>query len=112
MGRADRDDMVPHFSSMEERDRWQIQQYGHVRNGFRTEHERQDERPLLYYALPFWADAEEERRYERAVRACPLSQYGHMRLPEYLAAVVEVAEGLEPRAAVKAMPEVVAEGEA
>lgn len=105
MGRAERADAAPHFASQEDRDRWQVQQYGHVRDGFRTELDRTDERPLLVYAHPFWASAEEEARYERAVKACPVREYGALRLDQYLAEVVTVAEGIRPQGtAVKAMP--------
>ena len=41
------------------------------RMGFRTEYERQDERQLLYYAYPFWADETERMTYEDAVEANP-----------------------------------------
>lgn len=62
-----------------------------------------DERPTIYWPHPFWKDEDERERYERAVRSCPVSQYGHLTLADYLAAVVEVAEGIKAQPLVKAM---------
>lgn len=94
MARADRDDAAPHFASQDERDRWQVQQYGHVCNGFRDEFERVDERPLLYYTHPFWEPGEDVI-WERAVAACPLREYGAMQVWVYLAEVAKLAIGMD-----------------
>jgi len=63
------------------------------RMGFRHEWEPPDERPLVIYPYPFWKDEDERERYERAAKHCPVWQYGHMALDQYLEAIVEVAEG-------------------
>jgi hypothetical protein len=93
---------VPTFESREERDRWQVAKYGHVRNGFREEGEESDGRPLLVYPEPFWESPTEESFWLRAVRSCPLSQYGHLDAFAYLAEVAKVATGLS--GGVKSMP--------
>lgn len=93
------------FRTPEERDRWQIQQYGFVRNGYRTDYDRTDERPLLIDPWPFWKDASEEERFIRAVRSCPTTQYGHLDLFDYLREVSSLAEGIKPQP-VKAMADV------
>ena len=67
------------------------------RMGFRHEWEPTDERPLLIYTEAFWASPEEEARWTRAVRLCPLSEYGHLDLFQYLAEVGKVAETLQPQ---------------
>lgn len=64
-----------------------------------------DERPTLVYRYPFWQDMEEELRYEKAVAACPVKEYGHLRFDEYLAEVVKLAEGMRP-GGIKSMPDV------
>lgn len=93
------------FDSQEERDRWQIKQYGSVRNCFRTEMEREDGRPLLYHTAPQFKSPDQERRYIKAAEACPVSEYGQLRLDQYLGEVVRLAEGLEKRPeAIKSMP--------
>lgn len=92
------------FDTKEERDRWQIKQYGKVRNCFRDPDEPVDEQPVIVYRDPFWKDEDERLRYERAVKAAPPSQYGKMQLHEYLAEIVKLAEGIKPQGdAVKAM---------
>lgn len=60
------------FDSKEERDQWQIQQYGRVRNAFRTEDDPIDERPLLYHPVPFWSSESERLEYEHAVEGNPI----------------------------------------
>jgi hypothetical protein len=60
------------FESKEERDRWQLREYGHVRNGFRTENEPEDDRPLLVYHDPPFADRLEQATYEAAVAGSPI----------------------------------------
>lgn len=62
---------APVFASKEERDRWQIQEYGQVRNGFRELTEPRDDRPLLTEPDPFWMDYTEQLAYEAAVEANP-----------------------------------------
>ncbi|OFW63855.1 MAG: hypothetical protein A2Y74_01435 [Actinobacteria bacterium RBG_13_63_9] len=57
---------------MEERDRFQIAAYGHVRNGFREDWEPTDDRPLLIYPVPFWRDRMEQATYEAAVAGNPI----------------------------------------
>jgi hypothetical protein len=59
------------FESQDERDRWQIQRYGHVRNGYRVEGEPQDGRPLLYYTEPFWESEDQRLTYEHAAESRP-----------------------------------------
>lgn len=70
--------------------------------GFRTELEQPDERPLLIYTEPFWESPEEEALWVRAVRSCPLSEYGKLDVFAYLAEVGQVAVGLGGK--VKRMP--------
>jgi hypothetical protein len=82
------------FDSPGARDVWQRQQYGAIRNGFREEHEATDDRPLLVYPEPFWESHEEMAAWMRAVRACPLSAYGHLDLFAYLGEVAKFAVGL------------------
>lgn len=89
-----RADAAPHFASQDERDRWQVQQYGHVRNGFRDDFERVDERPLLYFTRPFWEPGEDVI-WERAAKACPVREYGAMQVWEYLAEVAKLAIGMD-----------------
>lgn len=55
-----------------------------------------DDRPTLVFRDQFWKDEDERLRYERAVKLCPLREYGHMKFDEYLAEVVKVAIGLRP----------------
>ena len=54
------------FDTCEERDRWQIQQYGHVRNAWREPDAPFDARPLILHE-PVYRDADEQVAYERAV---------------------------------------------
>lgn len=54
------------FASKDERDRWQIETYGAVRNGFREEYEQEDGRPALRILEPPWADKTEQLAYEDA----------------------------------------------
>lgn len=82
------------FDSKEDRDRWQIAKHGQVRDGFRQEWEQTDDRPLLIYSEPFWESSEERSAWERAVAACPLSEYGELDAFVYLAEVGKVATGL------------------
>lgn len=82
------------FDSPGERDRWQRETHGHVRNGFREEHEETDGRPLLIYPEPFWESSEEMNAWVQAIRACPLAQYGSMDVFAYLEEVGKVAVGL------------------
>lgn len=90
------------FASPGERDRWQRETYGHVRNGFREEHEPTDDRPLLIYPEPFWESSEEMGAWLRAVRSCPLREYGHLDAFVYLAEVGKLAAGLP--GGVRSMP--------
>jgi hypothetical protein len=89
------------FESMEERDRFQREKYGAVRNGYRWEHEPSDERPLLIYPEPVWESAAEMAAWVRAVQSCPLREYGHLDAFVYLAEIGKVSAGLRP---VKSMP--------
>ena len=64
-----------------------------------------DERPVIYWPHSFWKDEEERERYERSAKLCPVSASGSLTLDQYLAAIVELAEGIRPRAeSVKSMP--------
>ena len=90
------------FASQEERDRFQREKYGAVRNGYRQEWEETDARPLLIYPEPFWESSEEQAAWVRAVQSCPLAQYGSMDAFAYLAEVAKVAEGLP--GGVRSMP--------
>lgn len=72
------------------------------RLGYRTEFDAVDERPLIYYTEPFWESPEEEALWLRAVRSCPLSEYGKLDVFAYLAEVGQVAVGLSGK--VKRMP--------
>jgi len=90
------------FASQDERDRFQRQKYDNVRNGYRQEWEPTDDRPLLIYSEPFWAGADEQAAWVRAVQSCPLSEYGHLDVWAYLAEVAKVATGL--RGGVPTMP--------
>ena len=65
MGNETRRQQVASFDSKDDRDRWQIQQYGAVRNAFREPDEPTDDRPLLTRA-PFWHDGIEQATYEAA----------------------------------------------
>ncbi len=77
------------------------------RLGFRYPGEPEDERALvLRYLFPFWNSPDEEAVWLRAVRSCPLSEYGHLDLYGYLRAVGEVATGLAGGQPVQAMPHV------
>jgi hypothetical protein len=91
-GTAERGGFV--FASQEERDRFQREKHGAVRNGYRQEWEETDSRPLLIYPEPFWESSEEQAAWVRAVQACPLGEYGSMDVWDYLGEVAKVAEGL------------------
>jgi len=82
------------FASKEERDRFQEATYGHVRNGFRGEHEPTDDRPLVIYPEPFWESSEEMGAWVRAVQSCPPSQSGDMDTFAYMAEVGRLALAL------------------
>lgn len=82
-GAFDRDTFV--FESTEERDRFQVATYGHVRNGWREPDEPTDERPAILhgacrcrgcrrYQREFWRDETERMTYEDAVAANPRGQ--------------------------------------
>jgi hypothetical protein len=43
---------------------------------------------------PFWSSSEEEAAYTRAVRLCPVGEYGHLEFFDYLAEVGKVARHL------------------
>jgi hypothetical protein len=120
MGRSDDDDTNPYigfkgrwenrqfvFESKEERDRWQIVQYGHVRDGFLQPDEgrHRDNEPRLRIDKPFWKDADEEARYERAVHFAPPEKHGSMDFYAYLAEIAKIATGIKPtKPIVKPMP--------
>jgi hypothetical protein len=64
----------------------------------------EDDRPRIVYRQPFWKDEDERMRYEKAVKACPLSKYGYLDVFAYLREVVTLAEGMAPQGEpVKAM---------
>ena len=89
MARPDAAFEAPSFHNSEERDRWQLRQYGHVRNGFRTEEEPRDDRPLLYEPEPFWCDETERLSYEAAKEAHPKDgDEGPLAYVQRLAAIV------------------------
>jgi hypothetical protein len=93
------------FDSKDERDRWQIKQYGQVRNGFREPDDPDDGRPAIIYNVPPYKSREEQLRYERAASLCPVSASGSLTLDKYLGEIVLLASGLHPVGdAVKAMP--------
>lgn len=54
------------FQSPDERDRWQRDQYGETRNGFRLPHEPTDERPMVKILDPLWQSESERLEYEHA----------------------------------------------
>ena len=100
------------FASMDERDRYQIATYGHVRNGWREDDEPTDERPLILrgvcpcagcreYSGDIWHDKTEQMTYEDAVAAEPIKDDDY-RLA-YLAKISAKVEG-KYRRADKAMP--------
>jgi hypothetical protein len=74
------------------------------RIGYRHDWEPMDERPTIYYTEPFWESPEEEAVWLRAVRSCPLSEYGSLDVFAYLAEVGQVAVGLGGK--VRRMPHV------
>ena len=75
---------------MEERDRWQIQTYGHVRDAFRWPEEPPDGRPMIA-ADPFWSSDGEQTTYELAVRQNPKRPD---ELPSvYIARIAAIASG-------------------
>lgn len=65
------------------------------RMGFRYDWEPPDDRPCIYYTRPFWESPQEEARWLRAVRACPLSEYKHLDVFDYLAEVGKVAASMK-----------------
>lgn len=92
------------FESKDERDRFQREKYGAVRNGYREEHEATDDRPLLIYPEPFWESFAEMAAWLKAVQSCPIAEYGGMDAFAYLGEVGQVAVGLGGK--VKRMPHV------
>ena len=62
-----------------------------------------DGRPTLIYPHPFWKSEAERLRYERAAEGLPRKEYLKLGLYEYFRAIVEVAEGLKPKDAGRAM---------
>ena len=97
MGRDDERATPSYFPSQDERDRWQVRQYGHLRNGFRKDDEPTDDRPLRIDRHPFWEPGEDVI-WERAVKACPLEQCGSLDFFEYLAEVAKLAKGMDVNA--------------
>jgi hypothetical protein len=74
------------------------------RLAYRNEWELIDERPCVVYTYPFWEPGEDVI-WEKAVKACPLKEYGHMKLDEFLAEVAHLAVGMDRnKPAVKSMP--------
>jgi hypothetical protein len=65
--------------------------------GFRYDTEPIDSRPCIVYRYPFWEPGEDVI-WERAVKACPLSQYRHLDVFEYLAEVAKLAKGMDVNA--------------
>ena len=63
------------------------------RLGFRYEWEPPDDRPCVVYYEPFWQPGE-EALWTRAIRSCPLKDYGHLDVMDYLAEVGRVARGM------------------
>ena len=55
------------------------------------------------YSRPVF-QADEQERYERSVKSCPVAEYGHLKLDEYLAEVVTLAEGIRPQTMLKQIP--------
>ena len=111
-GSWDKDIKAFVFASMEERDRYQIATYGHVRNGWREDDEPDDGRQLILHgACPcagcreyegdIWRDKTERMTYEDAIAAEPI-QPDEYRLA-YLAKISAKVEGKYGRLA-KAMP--------
>ena len=92
-----------YFTSQDERDRWQVRQYGAVRNGFREMDEPTDDRPLRTDRYPFWEPGEDVI-WERAVRACPLREYGSMDLFAYLGEVAKLARSMDTAPKLRALP--------
>lgn len=106
MGRDDERATPSYFQSQDERDRWQVRQYGHLRNGFREYDEPTDDRPLRIDRHPFWEPGEDVI-WERAVKACPLREYGALDAWEYLREVAKLAVSMDVNAGkypVRAMP--------
>jgi len=96
MGRPDTAFKAPAFGSKDERDRWQISQYGRLHNAFRTDEEPRDDRPLLFEAYPFWVDDTERMTYEQAVDSHPRGDAeGAL---SYVARIVEIVTGRYARA--------------
>jgi hypothetical protein len=91
------------FPSQDERDRWQVRQYGAVRNGFREYDEPTDDRPLRIDRCPFWEPGEDVI-WVRAVRACPLREYGSLDVFRYLGEVAKLAQSMDTAPKLRAMP--------
>ncbi len=97
----ERDSFKPQvFGSMEERDRWQRETYGTVRNAFREPEDVPDERPLVN-RREFWASESERLTYEHAAETNP-------KRPDegpgtYIARLAAIATGRYTQAA-KPMP--------
>jgi len=97
----DRSEKARVFDSQEARDRWQIAEYGHVRNGFRTDEEPRDDRPLLVRAA-FWDNESERLTYEHAVETNPCRDGEGA--GSYIIRVAETVLERRSRAAAKQMP--------
>ena len=100
------------FASQEERDRWQIAQYGHVKNGYREPEDYNDGRGALL-PPPFWNDGSEQLSYEYAVESNPIRE-GEGWLTYLGRVIASLPPGLKvPRQrAEKAMPRALADGRA
>jgi hypothetical protein len=95
-GSFNSDPSAPSFHNSEERDRWQVQQYGRIRNWFRTDEDPRDDRPLLFETHPFWVDDTERMTYEEAVESHPRGDAeGAL---SYIARIVEIVTGRYLRA--------------
>jgi hypothetical protein len=67
----------------------------------------EDMRSRIVYRHPFWKDEEERLRYERASQMLPVKAYSsEVNALTHMEAIIEVAKGLKPGEAVKAMPKV------
>lgn len=64
----------------------------------------EDMRSRIVYRHPFWKDEDERLRYERAAKMLPVSAYApEVNALQHMEAIVEVAEGLRPGKAVRAI---------
>jgi hypothetical protein len=70
---------------------------------YRHEWEQPDERPMIVYRYSFWEPGEDVI-WERAVRACPLKQYGHLDVFAYLGEVAKLARSMDTAPKLRAMP--------